>query len=216
MKRLGIAVIMVFLLLSTNGWATYTGSIKGGETLFGTGSWDDAVLKWEVSSDNDVWTYNYVFTVSDKAISHLIFEVSETFTAENILEGTTVGYELELYDEGDGNPGMLGSMFGLKWNLDTETTSATVTIVTDRAPMWGDFYAKDGVEKVDGEKTSIYAYNTAFGTDSLEAVGYGNGNGWVMVPDTTSSAPVPEPGTIILMASGLFAIAGVGRRRKRK
>jgi hypothetical protein len=225
MKKRIFLFVSIFVLvfgLGTGAWAiSYTGSITESDGLFGTDGWSNALLNWAVDdvTNTGSWTYDYTFTVVRKGISHVITEVSDNFTADNIMDGTTAGWELQTYNgQGGSNPGIPGELYGLKWGTP-ETDNGDVltyswTIVTDRAPMWGDFYAKDGTD-VQGT-IDVYAYNTGFGIDTAAGVGNGNayeestGYGWVLVPDTTTQ--VPEPITLLLLGLGLVGLAGIRKR----
>jgi hypothetical protein len=69
-------------------------------------------------------------------------------------------------------------------------TDWTATLVTARAPVWGDFYIKDG--KTGGIDNS--AWNTGFlDADPLDLPADRSINNHVLVPDTYTT-PVPEPG----------------------
>jgi len=160
MKKLFFCLILVVGLVG-NAWATLFGSISGPSNgLYGTDGWSDAILEWEVSFDDaeKYWVYEYRFYVKQKDISHVIFEVSTDFRVYDILSGTTPAWQLNTYGSGNSNPGLPGEIYGLKWEFD-DTTSAHVKIVTNRAPMWGDFYAKDGKDS----GVDVYAYNAMFG-----------------------------------------------------
>jgi hypothetical protein len=98
-----------------------------------------------------------------------------------------------------------GDIFGIKWGTDNGPTTLAITIITDRAPMWGDFYAKDG--EYSGQKQ--YAYNSMFGSDTNAPIGNGNNGGWVLVPDTTV---VPIPSAVWLLSSGLIGLVGLRRK----
>jgi len=195
-----------------------------------------ATLSWEVDNETqaDYWTYVYTWTGATKDLSHIDIEVSENFIIDSDLNftrddtprssGSSGTHDLiswnsdfaveelegpQLFSE-DSTGGTV-SLYGIKWGLATDTTDFTLTLVSTRAPMWGDFYAKDGTEYQGS--LDIYAYNAEFGNDTEASIENGNAGGWVLVPDTTTS--VPEPATMLLLGSGLIGLAVFGRKKIR-
>ena len=200
--------------------APITGTINAGSGggLFATGSWATeepyAELSWEVSESSNIWTYEYTFSLPAKENSHSIFEVSSDFAAENILDGTTSGWELgNWYDQGMSNPGIPGTLYGIKF--DGSGLNDMFTIVTDRAPMWGSFYSKDGREGGGPGSEWVYAHNENFGSYSNAGI-YGDApSGYALVPNT-ETAKVSEPGTLGMMGLGFLSLVlgSVFTRRK--
>jgi hypothetical protein len=222
-KILGIILCfaLMFCLHSNVSADIYKGSISalaGFETdgsLVASDAWSGASLSWTVDDETNqgYWTYAYEFTAgADPELSHAIIELSSNFTPSNIIFPGTTPVPPEL---GEDNPKThdtsAGEIWGLKWEFGAPGLTATFTLVSDKSPMWGDFYAKGGQE---------YAYNSGFGFDPPPTTAIGDGNAelpdvgaWVLVPDTGNS--VPEPGTMFLLGSGLIGI-GVFARRKFK
>ena len=218
MKKLIFAALILFMGFATNSWAiTFTGTIIGGNTLIGTSPWDtnSSNLSWTVY-DNSItghWTYEYIFTVPSKDISHVIIEVSDNFSVGNIIE-TSSGRDPDApktYSPGGSNPGMPDDLFGIKWDTSGDPLIYSFYIVTDRAPMWGDFYAKNGVH----QGSDVYAYNSQFGINTTALIDNGNAGGWVLVPDTGTGI-IPEPSTFLLLGTGLLGIAAIRYRRSKK
>lgn len=182
---------------------------KGGG-LVGTEQWADggAVLNWDISiggkGDPAGFHYVYSFNVGAKDISHAIIEVSDNFKLEDLAKVTYNGkYELGTFgkEQGNSNPGIPGNIYGIKFSASSK--NIVIDFWTNRAPVWGDFYSKDG--KNGGN--DVYAYNTGFGTEpSKDYIGN------IARPDT-STVPVPEPICTVLF--GALGAAGIAMRRKK-
>ncbi|MHB1191090.1 MAG: PEP-CTERM sorting domain-containing protein, partial [Armatimonadota bacterium] len=92
---------------------------------------------------------------------------------------------------------------------ETSGTVLALNFRSDRAPVWGDFYAKDG--KTDGVYNTLY--NSGFADDDpIAPATNGSLDGHLLRPDTTSD-PVPEPGTLV----GFITLGGslLAMRRRR-
>ena len=236
MKKLTLIALFLFVGLASNSWATtYTGSLAWTDgawsAITATNPWDKTSTKityWVTDplqfggAGTYLWEYVYTFEAYSPdggGISHMIIEVSSTFMEANFFDGTTP-YELETHKAGGGNPNMPYDMYGIKWNMDdipdentgtydgTNIGWVTVTVVTDRSPMWGDFYAKGGFP---------YAYNTAFTSggpsENFDFVNYKDDQ--ILVPDSETGV-IPEPGTFLLLGTGLLGIAAIRYRRSKK
>ncbi len=214
-KGLIVPVLVAFLMTTTQVWAAtiFSGSLLStqGELISDwktpSGEPSATSLAWRVSflDQEQLWQYDYAFTGTKPDISHGIIEVSETFSGKSLSDGGNIAAGTTSFESGDpkiyndsaqgsSNPSIPGDLFGIKFE-DT----ANWTIVTDRAPMWGDFYAN-------GASTG-YTYNSGFGMDTTAAIASGNaennGHAWALVPDTQV---VPIPGAIWLFGIGVLGL----------
>lgn len=198
--------------------------------VVGAGGWDDSNAGFEIawnivdasSSDSGNWEYEYSFANADGSqpldpeLSHWLLEVSEAITPDNV-DSVIFDTNFDPFEgpkswsgEDPGNPNLPAEIHALK--LDTAQT--TYTFESTQAPVWGDFYAKDG--KQGG--VDVTAWNTEIGTDPDETTS--DFTGWIPTPDTTTTTvdttPVPEPSTLALAGIGMSCLMGSRLRRRRK
>ena len=221
-----------------SGSLTYTPSAPpdSGDGLWITGStWPDYTVSmtWEVTNEDNTWpgfpwkcTYSFELTSGGNlkgGISHVIIECSEEMSEADIV-GVSGGAVLaetpvELQQVSSGNPNMPEDLWGIRLYPISNPVSEyemTWSFWSNREPVWGDFFVKDG-----GNPVNIaYNYNK---TGTVEK-GFLSPDSDPAVPRTTNPAGlyhilrpdsrVPEPSSAVLLATLAICLLGPFWRRK--
>ena len=170
-------------------------------------------ISWIITFDGmtNLYTYSYSFFAPNRSDqrqpleqSHFILELSSPGCIvegqSDCIQGANSVTEFRSdWDSsiGQSNPGMPAAIYGVKFG----TGLSTYTFLSDRNPVWGNFYAKkanDGLWNLGLESAHSGS------TDKLY---------FIPRPDTDSPAPqIPEPGTFALLGAGIGVFALLRRR----
>jgi len=168
------------------------------------GAWADSAfgISWNISQDvSGNWTYEYTFTNSAPAVSHFILEVTQDDNPFNIYEISGTYDGPDTWAESTSNPGLPNAFYGIKF----EDGLTTYTIVTDRAPVYGVFYAKGGRDGgAWSDALNFPDYKTNGDLTKTDFIVRPNGN------------PVPIPAAAWLLGSGILGLAGIRLRSRKK
>jgi PEP-CTERM motif len=162
-------------------------------------------ISYDVVQNSNLLTYTYTMFAPHKNLSHWLLQVSSNFVASDLKSESgpggfpTTNPGTFTPDDGSSNAGMPANLFGYKFDTAAASTNGTLifTIVTDRLPTNGNFFARDG--------NGVYAYDTGFANPSTGS--------FLIVPDSVATT-VPEPSTLMLAAIGIGTAAFMLRRRR--
>jgi hypothetical protein len=190
----------------------------GGGLVIGGGNVTTASLAWTIT-DNGDGTLHYAYTFdedSQQSISHFVLDLSDNCTATSgCLMNPEVGsgtFNLEYgtFTTNNGNPGFPGLIVGVKFDDLSSDNPFVFEFDSNRTPVWGNFYAKGGNGKVDGNGFAIF-------NDGADDHASANILHFIARPDTERVPPaeVPAPLSLILVGAGFGGIGFLHRRWSR-
>ena len=219
-NKVSRCLLVVLIGIGEACWAvpTYEGSLSNtGQSKWATSP--GTTFEWNVTDNGSgSWTYWYKLTVpGSPGISHLVIEVSPGLTVGDITNSSQNGWELgkdySSSHPGSSNPNMPGTMDHVLKFDGLGGSVFEVEFTCNRAPVWGDFYAKGGSGNGNGNNlgTSWNAGFTSNDVDPSDGPSSGSLNYHILRPDTTMVVPVP--GALLLASLGVGIVGWIRRQR---
>ncbi len=199
------------------------------EGIDATGGWQsgETSLAWDITQADGTVHYCYTANVPSGALSHFILQVSDgtepdtdIFTSANIWNVQIDGQPSTNYSIGTwsssqpSNPYMPDSIYGVKFDGLT-TLNTSICFDSDRLPMDGSFYSKDGkADSQTGEFNAMWNTGLASGTafipvpDSKEII-RGSLEIWKF-KDVDENGLRGNPGVEPTLAGWSFVVEGPG------
>lgn len=175
--------------------------LSGSTDLLGFGNWaGNANLSWTILPVAGGYNYMYTFTHLGSDLSHLVLEFTAGCGADPacITDATSTPDGPRLYEAfAPPNFEMPAAIYGVKFNF-TGGSPNILSFVSNRAPVWGDVYLRDG--------SNAYAYNGGLTNHSSTSV-----LDFVARPDGDA---IPEPTGWLLFGIGLVLVSLHSAKKK--